>query len=135
MSKPVNEIVLHPYNPNWKICYASEIELLRAQLDSEQKSIIHIGSTSIEGMVAKPIIDISVAVYELKDSAFYLELLSGIGYVYGNGSKFEEWILLSKTYCGQQYHLHLMSYNSARHGNNGICSICHAFYCNACVDT
>ena len=114
MSAAENEIVLCPYNPEWKTNFAKEKELLRIHLDGEFKSIIHIGSTSIEGMDAKPIVDISVAVHELKDAEYYIDKLSSIGYERSNGSKFEEWILLRKTHNEQKYHVHVMAHDSGR---------------------
>ena len=112
--KAEKAIVIHPYNPEWKSFFIKEEKLLRLHLDGEYKNVIHIGSTSIEGLDAKPIIDISIAVYELKDRDFYDEKLSSIGYVHCNGSKFEKWILFKKDDCGQEYHVHLMPYDSTR---------------------
>jgi len=114
MGKAEEQIVVLPYNPEWKSAFCKEEERLRQYLNGEYKSIIHIGSTSIEGMVAKPIIDISIAVCELKDKAFYEEKLSPIGYKHCNGSKFENWILLDKNDYRQDYHVHLMPYDSMR---------------------
>ena len=110
----MEEIVLCPYNPKWKIYFEREKELLGKLLDGEYKSIIHIGSTSIEGMTAKPIVDISIALHKLENVAFYEEKLSSIGYIYRNGSQFEEWILFNKDHPEQQYHLHFMAYDNRR---------------------
>jgi GrpB-like predicted nucleotidyltransferase (UPF0157 family) len=107
-------LVICPYNSEWKTLFTDEEKLLRLHLGEEYRSIIHIGSTSIEGLDAKPIIDISIAVHELKDTAFYEKKLSPVGYEHCNGSKFEEWILLEKNDCGQEYHAHLMPYDSRR---------------------
>ena len=114
MSKAEKGIVIHPYNPKWKSFFVEEEKLLRLHLDSEYKNVIHIGSTSIEGLDAKPIIDISVALCELKDRGYYEEKLASIGYVHCNGSKFEDWILFEKEDCEQEYHVHLMKYDSTR---------------------
>jgi GrpB-like predicted nucleotidyltransferase (UPF0157 family) len=75
---------------------------------------MHLGSTSIKGLTAKPTIDISVAVYKLKDTDFYKDKLSPLQYVTTNGSKFENWILWDRVNCGQKYHLHLMQFDSMR---------------------
>jgi GrpB-like predicted nucleotidyltransferase (UPF0157 family) len=114
MEKSKERIVICPYNPEWKSFFVNEEKLLKLQLDREYRSIIHTGSTSIDGMEAKPIVDISVAVYELKDRAFYEEKLSPIGYAHCNGSKFDEWILFDKKDSVQQYHVHLMPHDNMR---------------------
>ena len=111
---PIKRIEIYPYNPAWKSLFANEEKFLRLHLDGEYKSIIHIGSTSIYGMEAKPIIDISIALHDLKDGIFYEEKLSPIGYVHCNGHKFQKWILFEKNECGQEYHVHLMSHDSLR---------------------
>lgn len=108
-------IVIVPYNPEWKSLFAKEKKLLQTHLQGEYKSIMHIGSTSIEGLDAKPLVDISVAVNELKPTAFYNEKLLPIGYKHCNGGKFQEWILYEKADSnGQEYHLHMMQYDSIR---------------------
>ena len=114
MRNAKEKIDIYPYNPEWKSLFIKEEGLLRLHLNEEYKSIIHIGSTSIEGMIAKPIIDISIAVYELKDGAYYEEKLSSIGYTFCSGHKFEKWILLEKNDCGQMYHVHFMPFGSVR---------------------
>jgi GrpB-like predicted nucleotidyltransferase (UPF0157 family) len=90
MEKDTEMIEIFPYNPEWKSFFINEEKLLKLHLKGEYKSIIHIGSTSIEEMDAKPIIDISIAVNELKDTIFYEEKLLPSGYKLCNGSKFEK---------------------------------------------
>ena len=47
-----------PYNPKWSFLYEQEADMLRRILSSELVAIYHIGSTSVAGLAAKPIIDI-----------------------------------------------------------------------------
>lgn len=54
-----------PYRPQWAECYREERELLLKILGEEALDIRHIGSTSIVGMPAKPILDILVGVKAL----------------------------------------------------------------------
>jgi GrpB-like predicted nucleotidyltransferase (UPF0157 family) len=58
-------IELCQYDPNWPIEYAAEAERISAALESKLKQIKHIGSTSIPGICAKPIIDIGATVADL----------------------------------------------------------------------
>jgi len=47
-----------PYNPNWVNEYNKERQSLIKELGDVVSSIHHIGSTSVKGLAAKPIIDI-----------------------------------------------------------------------------
>jgi len=107
-------IIIYPYNPQWVDMYNAEIQQIQPLLEGEYRSIIHIGSTSIVVAEAKPIIDISIAVCVLKDANYYLGKLSPMGYALCNGSSFQKWILLNKNNEGQEYHVHLMPYDSVR---------------------
>ncbi len=54
-----------PYDPNWKKAYEKEKEALVDNLGELIYKIHHIGSTSIKGLAAKPIIDILLEVQSL----------------------------------------------------------------------
>ena len=49
---------LAPYDPDWKREFEQEAALLRSVLGKRVLQVEHIGRTSIEGMTAKPIIDL-----------------------------------------------------------------------------
>ena len=73
---------LVPYHNGWNDHFEREADLLKSILDEKVIQIEHIGSTSIPGMFAKPIIDIVVAVPLLKRSSDLILGLDNIGYVY-----------------------------------------------------
>ena len=54
---------LSSYNPKWPALFAAEAELIVSNLPL-QIALEHIGSTSVAGLPAKPIIDIMVGVQE-----------------------------------------------------------------------
>ena len=60
-------VELQTYNSNWKQEYKKEKELLENVLGRRIIEIHHIGSTSIEGLMAKPIIDILVVIKSLSE--------------------------------------------------------------------
>lgn len=60
-------VELENYNPNWKEEYLSEEKLLKEVLKDRIIEIHHIGSTSIEGLMAKPVIDILVVIKSLEE--------------------------------------------------------------------
>ena len=74
-------MVVEKYNPKWVEQFQTLKEFLEKNV-TEYISIEHVGSTSIPGMNAKPIIDIDVVV---EDAAQFLKLkdeLSEIGYIH-----------------------------------------------------
>lgn len=50
-----------PYQEDWEKCFQVEKDLLITSLPQHEVSIHHIGSTSVPGLAAKPIIDILAA--------------------------------------------------------------------------
>ncbi len=79
MSEP---IIVVPYDPKWKEDFVHIGELLRVTLGDIALRIDHIGSTSITGLDAKPIIDIQISVKFLETLEIYKPLLESIGYVH-----------------------------------------------------
>lgn len=73
-------VELEEYNSNWKKEYEKEEKLLKNVLGSRIIEIHHIGSTSIEGLSAKPIIDILIVINSLEDIKEIEELLKPYGY-------------------------------------------------------
>jgi len=59
-------VTVSPYDPLWAIKYAEEAEKIKAILGDELITIHHIGSTSVPGLSAKPIIDILVEVRQIE---------------------------------------------------------------------
>ena len=71
-------VELEDYNYSWKDDYLKEEKLLKELLGNRIIEIHHIGSTSIEGLKAKPIIDILIVIdslnniSEIEDNKEYL---------------------------------------------------------------
>jgi len=63
MPKLENTLIVVPYDPNWKIEFERIRDYLMEQIGDLVLEIKHVGSTSVPGLCAKPIIDI-VAVME-----------------------------------------------------------------------
>ena len=61
------EIVIADYDPAWPERFAVERERIRAALGDRALRIEHIGSTSVPGLAAKPIVDILVEVASVDD--------------------------------------------------------------------
>jgi GrpB-like predicted nucleotidyltransferase (UPF0157 family) len=63
---PPIPVILAPYNPDWPRMAAGHAERLRV-LGSTLVNVHHIGSTSVPGLAAKPIIDLMPLVTDLAD--------------------------------------------------------------------
>ena len=73
-------IDLSPYDPTWPDQYAEEAGFIRAALGERALVLEHVGSTSIPGLSAKPIIDILLAVADSSDEDAYAPALSANGF-------------------------------------------------------
>ena len=78
--RPMTEIVITEYDERWPDVAAVEIRRISEALGSQLVSIEHVGSTSVPGLPAKPIIDLDLAVLDPIDEPAYIPLLEGAGY-------------------------------------------------------
>ena len=74
------EIELVPPDPSWPERFAVERAKIVAALGAKAMRVDHIGSTSIPGIAAKPIIDIDLSVKDVDDEEDYLPALTAAGY-------------------------------------------------------
>ncbi|MGH2441719.1 MAG: GrpB family protein [Chloroflexota bacterium] len=68
------------YDPQWPELYQREETRIRNALGDAALLIEHVGSTSVEGLVAKPRIDILLAVRSPEDESTYVPALETAGY-------------------------------------------------------
>lgn len=76
------EIQVVPYDPSWPSRYRQEAALLREALGDCLVEIHHIGSTSVPGLWAKPIIDILPVVTAVEEADRRRAALEALGYEY-----------------------------------------------------
>ena len=75
------EIVIVDHDPAWASRYERERARIVAALDERAIAVEHIGSTSVPGLAAKPIIDIDLSVADLEAEDTYVPALEAAGYV------------------------------------------------------
>ena len=75
-----DKVELYPYCADWVYEYEKEKEILLREIGNYIIDIQHVGSTSIPGLSAKPIIDIAVAVANKDKLKELIPVLSAIGY-------------------------------------------------------
>lgn len=73
---------LEPYSSEWKQFFEVEKAALLAVLDANILDIQHVGSTSIPGMLAKPIVDIAIAVADFEAARVCIPPIEKLGYEY-----------------------------------------------------
>lgn len=109
------KIFIEEYNPDWKVKFQKEKELLVAALSGVKCQIEHIGSTSVEGLGAKPIIDILIGLDEFSIANEQINKLIAIGYQYID--KYEDIMpdrrfLIKENNGVRIHHIHMVEINS-----------------------
>jgi len=74
-------IFLADYDPSWPVLYAREAARVQAVLGERVRLLEHVGSTSVPGLPAKPIIDMLLAVPDSADEPAYVPSMEAAGYV------------------------------------------------------
>jgi GrpB-like predicted nucleotidyltransferase (UPF0157 family) len=74
------DLFLVGHDPAWATAYAEQERRIRAALGPAAVQVEHIGSTSVPGLAAKPIIDVLLTVEDLTAEEDYLDQLLGAGY-------------------------------------------------------
>jgi GrpB-like predicted nucleotidyltransferase (UPF0157 family) len=74
-------IVIVDYDPAWPERFRQEEARIRSSLGEAALSVEHIGSTSVPGLAAKPIVDVLLVVEDSGDELSYLPALEAAGYV------------------------------------------------------
>lgn len=109
-----NKVTLRNYSDLWAQEFEKDRNRILALLGDKVKRIEHVGSTSIPGMAAKPIIDIAVAVEHLSiidDCA--IALLNQIGFEYVPKEEFPNRMFFRRGKWGNgTHHLHVYEYES-----------------------
>jgi GrpB-like predicted nucleotidyltransferase (UPF0157 family) len=74
-------VQLVDYEAEWSALFLREAERVRATLGDRVLMLEHVGSTSIPGLAAKPIIDMILAVADSADEPAYVPAMESAGYV------------------------------------------------------
>jgi GrpB-like predicted nucleotidyltransferase (UPF0157 family) len=74
-------MTLAEYDPDWPRMFGREAARLRSALGAAALRIEHVGSTSVPGLAAKPIVDMLLGVPDSADEQSYVPRLQAAGYV------------------------------------------------------
>ncbi len=113
INHPAHRFVV-AHNPNWITEFANEVPRLQRALGLNVTAIHHIGSTSITGILAKPIVDILVEVTTLTSVDQRTIHMRKLGYeVMGAyGIKGRRYFRKSNTQGARTHHIHVYAIGS-----------------------
>jgi GrpB-like predicted nucleotidyltransferase (UPF0157 family) len=74
-------IQLIEYRDEWPALFVREADRIRATLGDRVLMLEHVGSTSVPGLAAKPIIDMILAVADSADEPAYVPAMESAGYM------------------------------------------------------
>lgn len=75
-----NEVFVESYKPEWKRNFKDLRDLIWPKVKGSALKIEHVGSTSVEGLSAKPVIDIDIIVKDKEASQKVIKALELIGF-------------------------------------------------------
>ncbi|KAK2615951.1 hypothetical protein N8I77_002672 [Diaporthe amygdali] len=85
---PQQPPTIHDPDPSWPSAFAVLESRIRRALGARALYVAHVGSTSVPGLPAKPVIDVDVVVADPADEAAYVGLLVGEGWDESQGTGF-----------------------------------------------
>ncbi len=105
------KVEIAEYNPAWPALYEQEKNLILKSCGNKVHSIEHIGSTSVPGLGAKPVIDILLGVKVIEDADEIIPKMRSLGYIYR--SDFEN-VMPYRRYFNKdgKYHVHTVEITS-----------------------
>jgi GrpB-like predicted nucleotidyltransferase (UPF0157 family) len=75
------EISVVDYDERWPVRFRALAERIRQALGDDALGIEHIGSTSVPGLAAKPIVDVLLTVADVDDEPAYVPALESAGFL------------------------------------------------------
>ncbi len=106
-------VSLVDYQPSWTTAFDIEKKQLQDALGSYVSNIEHVGSTSVPGLAAKPIVDMIAAVDDLSVYKRLIEPLTALGYEFMPDRVFPDRVFFPKgPRENRTHHLSLVVKNS-----------------------
>jgi GrpB-like predicted nucleotidyltransferase (UPF0157 family) len=105
-------VQLANWTPRWAELFTEEAVRLRVALGDLALAIEHYGSTSVPGLVAKPLLDILVGGPETTDASPYIAALAPLGYDYAAHAGVAEHLVFGRG-LARTHLVHVVRYGSA----------------------
>ncbi len=111
---PEYTIEIVDYDPAWPKLFEREAERMRAVVGDHVVSIEHVGSTSVPGLPAKPIVDICPVVDDMETARIVSDLLDEADWPLARERGDKPWIEHERvTESGQEYNVHVRPRDAA----------------------
>lgn len=110
-------VKLVPHQREWNENAENIVRLLRQLLGNTVLDIQHIGSTSIVSIHAKPIIDIAVAVNDVKNIIPYVEVLKQHNILFHEQAVAGQVFFVMENGDIRTHHIHIVKWDSAEWNN------------------
>ncbi|MED5017359.1 GrpB family protein [Paenibacillus chibensis] len=109
----MEQVNIAEYNPEWAAEYEQEKTKITQALQDILLGMEHIGSTSVPGLGAKPIIDMMAGIRDLEElKPFHIERLAEIGYEYVEHAHFPERRFFRRgQWRAGTHHLHIYAFH------------------------
>lgn len=103
--------MITPYDPLWPEAFRVEANRIAKACDDLEIRLEHIGSTSVPGLSAKPIIDIAAGVPPRAEREPYIQALKELGYQHkgAHGIPGRDYFVRGSP---RSHHLHMVSWTS-----------------------
>ncbi len=96
------------YDPAWPGRFEAEASRIRAALGDQVVRVDHVGSTSVPGLEAKPVVDIQVSVHSTIPRSAYVEPIVALGYRWALDPWTDEHEFFSRDADGERaYQIHV----------------------------
>lgn len=103
-----------PYKKSWAKEFEKEKARILEVCGDKVVAVEHIGSTSVPGLAAKPIIDIAVGIKRLKDAKKLLPCLKKLDYHFYKEFQRQRLFVAKGPDEKRTHYLHVMRYNGAK---------------------
>ena len=118
---PVGDVItIAPYDSRWPAEYERVRSELSDALGDRVVAVHHVGSTSVPGLDAKPIIDILVTVRNLEESLALRPELEALGFVYRPDDEIPDRHYFPRTVGGLRRHHVSLAEPDSRHSRNTL---------------
>jgi GrpB-like predicted nucleotidyltransferase (UPF0157 family) len=99
-------IELVEYDPAWPAIFVRERAAIVAVLGDDAPDVQHIGSTSVPGLAAKPIVDMAIGGRPLRPPEHYVPRMEALGFTLGrSGEDHQRQIYWKKAPCPVNCHI------------------------------
>ena len=103
-------VVIVGYDPNWPDVYQAEQALILDAIGPHLAALEHVGSTSVPGLAAKPVIDMMAGLRKLADAQGCIGPLAALGYAYR--PEYEARLPERRYFVRPSFHLHVVERSS-----------------------